>query len=176
MYRVISNCSFPRDVWHARCQLQHATDITMEGCHQRQLLAMEGRHQRELLAMGLPWKAANMEGCSRAQLLAVSVLASGLAAFLAVLHSLRTSPRPGAAFSPMPSGHAIDSYRGTSMAAPSSMTARAAMMTVAPSCGIDDAIAFLFAMQASPSPSPSPTPITLTYRLPVCHAEARVVA
>ena len=72
--------------------------------------------------MGLPWQAANMEGCSRAQLLAVSVLASGLAAFLAVLHSLRTSPRPGAAFSPMPSGHAIDSYRGTSMAALSSMT------------------------------------------------------
>ena len=119
---------------------------------------MEGRHQRELLAMGLPWKAANMEGCSRAQLLAVSVLASGLAAFLAVLHSLRTSPRPGAAFPPMPSGHAIDSYRGTSMAALSSMTARAAMMTVAPSCGIDDAIAFLFAMQANPSPSPSPSP------------------
>ena len=41
-------------------------------------------------------------GCSRAQLLAVGLLASGLATFLAVLHSLRTPSLASATFAPMP--------------------------------------------------------------------------
>ena len=51
--------------------------------------------------------ASAEHGCSRAQLLAVGALASGLAVLLAVLHSLHTPSLPGATFPPMPGLHTL---------------------------------------------------------------------